>query len=111
MGEELQDALAATMKEFSWGPGFIPAVVKYRDDERHFGNNNRSLYVFQTIKKVFPNTTMMIPYKQQRNLSKVHRRSSIQDCDGMAVQFPGFRRQQGDERTEQIMSLFKQDSQ
>lgn len=105
--QELQAALVATMSEFSWGEEFIPGVVG------HFSNNNRSLYVFQTIKKVFPKTTMMIPYKRTWNgqLSGVHRESKIRDSDRMAVQFPGFRKQQGDERADRIMAVFKQDQQ
>merc|ERR1712098_507891 len=66
---------------------------------------------------------MMIPYKRKDKLHVVHRLSSICDSDNMAMQFEprhsegfedekpkGFREQQGAQRTRQIMSVFKKDS-
>lgn len=105
--QELQDALAATLNEFSWGPDFIPDVVG-----KQLSDNNRTLYVLQTIKKVFPYTEMMVPYKAVDELTFPHKRSSICDCDHMTVQVPHdykFRLNQGGERADLIMDIFKQD--
>jgi len=122
--EELREALKATIDALKTSYDCTPEVVPGENIRsqggirgRMYSNNNRSLYVLQTVRTMFPRTTMMVPCRMIATMSGVHRASTINHINrmdrggnpGMGVRF-GYLDHQPAERRADINAIFTKDT-
>lgn len=91
--EELRLALEETMRAFKEVAKWDCALEVVKLGGRVYSNNNRSLYVLQTIKRLFPKTQLLVRCREIARMSSCHGITEARECDDMTVTFPpGFQK-------------------